>query len=705
MVRFFATFINILAAIATIITLSMVQIEFSHSDISAIMTSNSFESTDTFNNILKERMDESFTLINLKKVFETNNKLNYDALVAESLDKENGIKKWTINDCLNEAKKHGLLIDTDYTVILVEDNNTIPFSRSPLYNFMLKLYPSTVRTGAQSEEDFLTEFMQTLAKYHKASRNLTNNLTNFKYIVDFQDELGERSATYKNTDLTKKEMLDSPIFIYVSSRENIVSSSINSISSQNLNELKDNNPHPDMDFDVYYAIDDSYQAEDAFKVAYTNYVNTKYRCATLVTTCILSGILFIITLIINLMLVLRIKKNVEEDKSILARIPTEIFVFVYIFVTAVFIYIAGKVTSNPTLLSYNFSSASYYFYVLAVYVPTIILMELFATKYANDTLSLSSLRAIKDNVEGNNNTINPRSLFFGTLVPIISFLAISVYLIHLFSMTSDIKILVIAFFIFVATLSFTIYILYLYREFNKAIAAEARSNEMRTTLITNVTHDIKTPLTSILNYAEIITDEIKNPNKDSKENLIEYSNALINKSNRLNELINDLIFDSKVTSGNIELDMQKIDLNAFINQLMAEFSDRLAEKGLKVIYENKAKNTYISADSAQLYRVFQNLFSNIYKYALENSRVYVDLKTIKSKIKITIKNIQKEKLETDVTTLKNRFVRGSKSRSTEGFGLGLSIADNLITLMNGSFEIKSVKDEFTATITFLTYEE
>ena len=291
----------------------------------------------------------------------------------------------------------------------------------------------------------------------------------------------------------------------------------------------------------------------------------------------------------------------------------------------------------------------------------------------------------------------------GTLVPIVSFIAISVYLIHLFSKTNDIKILAIAFFIFIATLSFTIYILYLYKEFNKAIEVEARSNEMRTTLITNVTHDIKTPLTSILNYAEIITDEIQNPHDDSKDNLIEYSHALIAKSNRLNELINDLIFDSKVTSGNIELDIQKIDLNAFINQLTAEFYDKLAEKGLKTVYENNAKNVFIAADSSQLYRVLQNLFSNIYKYALENSRVYLELKSTKSKVKITIKNIQKEKLETDVNTLKNRFVRGSKSRNTEGFGLGLSIADNLISSMKGSFEIKSVKDEFTTIITFLSY--
>ena len=403
-------------------------------------------------------------------------------------------------------------------------------------------------------------------------------------------------------------------------------------------------------------------------------------------------------------LIAKSKKEVEESKSIFLQIPTELYILFYIFEVALLILVANRLISTSTLLGYDISKTIANFYVLAVYIPTIMLIEIFASKYSNDTLTPASIKALKESAEDVNNTINPRTLFFGTLVPILAFILISIYLIYLFIDSNNNALLVIAFFIFISTLSFSIYILYLFHAFNEAINVETRSNEMRSTLITNVTHDIKTPLTSILNYAEIITDEIKNPHEDSKENLIEYSKVLINKSRRLNELINDLIFDSKISSGNIELDMQKIDLDAFLNQCIAEFSDRLDEKGLKVLYECTTKNPFISADSSHLYRVFQNLFSNIYKYALENSRVYIDLKSRKSKTTITIKNIQKEKLEVNIDTLKNRFVRGSKSRSTEGFGLGLSITDNLIKSMGGTFEIKSVKDQFTTVITFLQYE-
>lgn len=704
MIRFTTAFVNIVAAVIAIVTISMVQVEFSNTNTQEIINSPSFEETVEFKNLLNERMDEVFTLISLKNAFESNGELNHSALVAESLDKTNGIKKWTINDCLSEARTHGLIIDNNYKVTVVDSAETIPFSKSIVYNFMLKLYPSSVRVGAQNEEAFLTEFMATLAKYYKANHDLSKELSNFKYIAKFRDELNEKELTYKNTDLSESEVLNSKFFAHISSIDNITSSSFNFINAQTLNNAKLNNPHPDMDFALYYTIDTNYQLDDAFAVSNDTYTNTKNRFSTLLTLSILSCLLFIFTLITYLVQILRAKKEVEESKSLFLQIPTELYILFYIFEVALLILLTNRLVSTSTLFGYNISKATANFYVLAVYIPTIILIEIFASKYSNDTLTPASIKAIKESAEDVNNTINPRTLFFGTLVPILAFIIISIYLIYLFINTNDVALLVIAFFIFISTLSFSIYILYLFHAFNEAINVETRSNEMRSTLITNVTHDIKTPLTSIVNYAEIITDEIKTPHEDSKENLIEYSKVLINKSRRLNELINDLIFDSKISSGNIELDMQKIDLDAFLNQCIAEFSDRLNEKGLKILYECGTKNPFISADSSHLYRVFQNLFSNIYKYALENSRVYIDLKSRKSKTTITIKNIQKEKLEVNIDTLKNRFVRGSKSRSTEGFGLGLSITDNLIKSMGGTFEIKSVKDQFATIITFLQYD-
>lgn len=702
MLRFFSTIVNIIAAIVAVVTLSMVQIGFSNHNVVEILNASSFEETDSFKNLLNERINEVFTVISLKNAFETGDEINYSSFVAESIDKDNGIKKWTITDCLEEAKLHGLTIDTDYNVIINDDVNTIPLSRNKLYNFVLKLYPSRVRIGAQSEEEFLTEFVETIALYYKANRDLNKDLSNFKYLAKFQND--DKELTYKNTSQSEKEISSNRYFVYMSSLENVISSSFNFIDRQLLNSTIQSSPHPDMEFKVYYTIDTNYQLDDAFKTEFENYNRIKNNYSALIMYAILSGTLFIITLITTLILVLQTKKVVEESTKLFIQIPTEIYVLFYFFAIILLFLITKKFVDTAQIFSFDFSKATVNFYVLAVYIPSIILLIIFAGKYSNDTLTPAAVRAIRDNNETKENTINPRTLFLGTFIPILAFILISAYLIHIFAITNDANFLIISFFIFISTLGFTIYILYLYHAFNEAIDVETRSNEMRSTLITNVTHDIKTPLTSIMNYAEIITDEIKNPHEDTKENLTEYSNALINKSKRLNELINDLIFESKISSGNIELDMQKIDLNAFISQCIAEFSDRLEEKGLKIIYDNKAKKTSVLADSAHLYRVFQNLFSNIYKYALENSRVYIDLKSTKTKITATIKNIQKEKLEVDISTLKNRFVRGNKSRSTEGFGLGLSITDNLIKSMNGTFDIKNIKDEFTIIITFLLYE-
>ena len=248
MIRFTTAFVNIIAAILAILTISIVQVEFSNIKTQEIVNSPSFEETIEFKNLLNERMDEVLTLISLKNVFESNGEINYSTLVAESLDKANGIKKWTVNDCLNEARNHGLIIDSNYKVSIIDSAETIPFSRNVIYNFMLKLYPSQVRVGAQNEEAFLTEFMNTLAKYYKANHDLSNNISNFKYIAKFKDELNEKELTYRNTDLSEREILDSKFYAHISSIDNIYNSNFSSINIQEAStNARLNNPHPDMD--------------------------------------------------------------------------------------------------------------------------------------------------------------------------------------------------------------------------------------------------------------------------------------------------------------------------------------------------------------------------------------------------------------------------------------------------------------------------
>lgn len=230
----------------------------------------------------------------------------------------------------------------------------------------------------------------------------------------------------------------------------------------------------------------------------------------------------------------------------------------------------------------------------------------------------------------------------------------------------------------------------------EAVNERLKSERLKTELITNVSHDIKTPLTSIINYVDLLKQEdIQN------EKIKEYVEVLDAKSQRLRKLIEDLVEASKVSSGNIKLDMQKINLVELINQTVGEFSDKFAEKDLSIIINTNSKEEYnIQADTRYMYRVVENVFSNIYKYALEGSRVYIDMNEKKDGIRLEIKNISKEPLNITEDELMERFVRGDRSRNTEGSGLGLSIAKSLTELQNGEFNIVIDGDLFKVEMRF-----
>lgn len=230
----------------------------------------------------------------------------------------------------------------------------------------------------------------------------------------------------------------------------------------------------------------------------------------------------------------------------------------------------------------------------------------------------------------------------------------------------------------------------------KAVEESLKSERLKTELITNVSHDIKTPLTSIINYVDLIKKE----NIDN-EKLKEYVEILDNKSQRLKKLTEDLVEASKASSGNVSLNLEEIGLVELLNQLIGEYKDKFEEKNLEIVSNLSKVNVKIKADSKYLYRVIDNLFGNISKYALEGSRVYIETEIIEGgKIKTILKNISKDKLNISEEELMQRFVRGDKSRTTEGSGLGLAIARSLTELQKGTLDCKIDGDLFKVEVIF-----
>ena len=228
-----------------------------------------------------------------------------------------------------------------------------------------------------------------------------------------------------------------------------------------------------------------------------------------------------------------------------------------------------------------------------------------------------------------------------------------------------------------------------------AVENAVREQRTKTELITNVSHDLKTPLTSIINYTDLLSRcDIQDDTARG------YINVLSEKSARLKKLIEDLVEASKASTGSINVELIKVSLNELTRQLCGEYADEFESRNLKLVFDEKDEDVLILADSKLCYRVLDNLFGNIKKYAMPGTRVYVTVSRSPQSGDITLRNVSENALNIPASELTARFVRGDESRSSEGSGLGLSIAKSLTELQGGTLELDIAGDTFTASVSF-----
>lgn len=228
-----------------------------------------------------------------------------------------------------------------------------------------------------------------------------------------------------------------------------------------------------------------------------------------------------------------------------------------------------------------------------------------------------------------------------------------------------------------------------------AVEERMKSERLKTELITNVSHDLKTPLTSIINYADLLGTQNEDP-----EQVAEYAEVLLRQSKRLKKLLDDLLEASKATTGNLEVNLEPCEISVLLSQAVGEYEQRFEEKQLALIVRQPEESVVITADGRHLWRVFDNLLNNICKYAQENTRVYLTVEKDEREVRIIFRNMSKYPLELSAEELKERFVRGDKSRHMEGNGLGLSIAGSLTELQGGHMDITTDGDLFKVILKF-----
>ena len=227
-----------------------------------------------------------------------------------------------------------------------------------------------------------------------------------------------------------------------------------------------------------------------------------------------------------------------------------------------------------------------------------------------------------------------------------------------------------------------------------AAQKQLKSERMKTELITNVSHDIKTPLTSIINYVDLL----QKPHTEAEE--AQYLEVLDRQSQRLKKLIDDLMEMSKASTGNLTVDITRVDAVESVNQALGEFADKLDKAQLTPLFRRPEEPVSMMADGRLVWRVLSNLLSNAVKYALPGTRLYIDLMELEGKVIISLKNISRDELNVDADELMERFVRGDDSRNTEGSGLGLNIAKSLMELQKGQLQLLVDGDLFKVTLIF-----
>ncbi|AUN17662.1 histidine kinase [Clostridium botulinum] len=231
--------------------------------------------------------------------------------------------------------------------------------------------------------------------------------------------------------------------------------------------------------------------------------------------------------------------------------------------------------------------------------------------------------------------------------------------------------------------------------YKRSIEEQVKSERLKTELITNVSHDLKTPLTSIINYIDLLKkDDLR------KDEINGYISVLDRKSKRLKSLIEDLFEASKMSSGAVELNIEKINVTALLKQSIAEFEEKITKSSLELKFKYDNNKTYANLDGKKTWRVFENLINNIIKYSQPNTRVYIDLIETNTKIIITMKNISRYEMNFSADEIFERFKRGDKARNTEGSGLGLAIAKSISELQGGSLNIIIDGDLFKVIVEF-----
>ena len=682
------------------------------SDTIAFLQEKDYLSSSSFDSAVSESINDIFDYIDLRDLFETRGNLDLNHTIAQS-ESNGATRSYSLDYLIKYARSMGYYLNEkneimeDGPATVTREQDEKEHQIKVTYRAYLPNYqPASPADGFMSLGKLAKEALSYLAKYYAIRSRYFDQGSNFHFYVAYSN--GNNSTYYNNMaggTAEKIQKLGKYLFTDSSSLE--IKSNLKTIPSNMVPLLEARDPYQDGSYVFAAGVDTNFPIQDQYKSMMEEYSFRR-------TLSILGVVLFFGSILAFLLsfatLLLRTGRGENRQMILYSidRLPLEAILAIgvfWFFFAEVFnryffdslILVLGKLPEPLFFHRIGLFSLRY-----MVFLP--LLLSLVRQMRKGILFSSSYCRRIWILLESTLSASGfARSKLYSVLLFVLpNFLGIGLFGYNMYCFFHHKSLLHLGFSLLLLFLLVSIdyYSYSISRGLKAAVTEQVKAERLKTDLITNVSHDLKTPLTSIISYVDLLKREnIENPRVQ------EYITVLEQKSSRLKNLTEDLVEASKASSGNITLDLIPIHYTEILQQSLGEFEDKLAARSLQVLTTLPQEDILILADGRQLFRVLENLLNNCCKYALLGSRVYIDLQKDEEMATFTMKNISEAPLNVSPEELTERFVRGDVSRSTEGSGLGLSIAKSLTKLMNGKMKIEIDGDLYKVSLSFPLVKE
>jgi sensor histidine kinase len=705
------------------------------------VNNESYEDSPAFVKQLEGDIQKIFDYIRYKDVFETDGvfdlkkeMFNINMAPGEDIS-------YTVEDVIKNAKELGYYVDDNYNFSIYEGADKALFSENSLLvnsrSYMQNVQIDEPGDAYMTLPVLIEESLNVLSKYYAAYNRLILVPGNIKYrvVYDTNKYTNDKGLNVSNVKSYGKYVISSSHSMLIDHNLSLPPSNLSYLATSFGRDVEID------DYDIMIAVDTSYPVKDEYSIGKDRYVEQRnwyfYGCVNIVCSIPIMLLSIIFTLILY--------KNKDEDtnKGILYRKEKwgiEVNIFVFIIELILILFFCSTIVDKLVHIflpmeAWHFAQMLVRYILIYISVLSTLMAIIKGIKVGtlyNERL-LNYIRKQLRIYRLKSDNTKKISLYFilYTLVNICIYVALLT--IYFAEKTLTDRFIMILLFLFLIIFNFVVYH-FIYKksmEFDrleyavksmaigdinykleetdfsgkeiitakslnsigqgleKAISNQVKSERLKADLITNVSHDLKTPLTSIINYVDLIKrEEIQN------KKVAEYVDVLERKSRHLKNLTEDLLEASKLSSGNVSVEMNNIDIVEMIMQMNGEFEEKYAQNNLTLVPDLPKEAVMVNADVRHLWRILDNIYTNACKYAKRDTRVYVSIKSEEDMAVFIMKNISEYPLNINSDELTERFVRGDISRSTEGSGLGLSIAKSLADLQKAVFDIQIDGDLF-----------